>query len=356
MARFTASVPLNIKWANHAFVGTPSTTYRVTDALVEEFVEEVVPGIPGFAWVTQDELTSVVTLPIAEADVTGLVADLASKYDKAGGIISGAASVTGVFVAQAATTVAGNFVAQSAATVAGALVAQGSQTVANALTVGGATNLSSTLGVTSAVSLSSTLGVTGAATLLAAVNASSTLGVTGKLTLGNVVTWGGTAFPGSPANNDLYYRTDLDLLFFYDGTRWLSVQQFEDFVTPTTTIPPLAATTGAAGFAPIDYHGGADIWIESVRTAFFVNSGGTALGASHKWVATVFKAEAGNATSIATVNVDSGASASWRTDKQTINALLGTTPLVSWRVDWTKTGTPGTLLSVIAVLYRVVAT
>jgi hypothetical protein len=348
VARFTSSANLNIKWANHSFIGTAGTTHRVTDALVEEFVEEVVPVIPGFAWVTQDELTSIVTLPIAQTDVTGLTAALAAKYDKAGGIISGAASVTGAFVAQAAATVGGNFIAQSAATVAGALVAQGSQTVANALTVGGAANLSSTLGVT------------GAATLLGAVNASSTLGVTGaatltgKLTLGNVVAMGSTTFPGSPANNDLYYRTDLDLLFFYDGTRWLSTNVFTMTFAPGGGIN-IAATELAFPW-PVPLLGGTDIWLEDFTSQCFVAGGGSALSASHKWVGVLAKRDsASSATTLATHNIDSGSSAVWRTFGPTaIDALLGAT-YFAFSIAWTKTGTPGALNATSILSYRIVA-
>lgn len=38
--------------------------------------------------------------------------------------------------------------------------------------------------------------------------------------------WGGTSFPANPLDNDLYYRTDRDILYFYNHatTKWLSVQ------------------------------------------------------------------------------------------------------------------------------------
>src|SRR5688572_13447523 len=36
----------------------------------------------------------------------------------------------------------------------------------------------------------------------------------------------GTSFPGSPSTDDKYYRTDLNLLCVYDGTRWLTTQQY----------------------------------------------------------------------------------------------------------------------------------
>jgi hypothetical protein len=37
----------------------------------------------------------------------------------------------------------------------------------------------------------------------------------------------GAAFPAAPATNTRLYRTDRGIEYFYDGTRWLSVQMFE---------------------------------------------------------------------------------------------------------------------------------
>lgn len=34
----------------------------------------------------------------------------------------------------------------------------------------------------------------------------------------------GASFPGSPASGDRFYRTDRNIEYFYDGTRWLSTQ------------------------------------------------------------------------------------------------------------------------------------
>ena len=52
------------------------------------------------------------------------------------------------------------------------------------------------------------------------------LGVTGVSLAGYPE---GTAFPTSPAPvlNDKFYRTDLNLLCYYDGTQWLTVQEYE---------------------------------------------------------------------------------------------------------------------------------
>jgi len=45
---------------------------------------------------------------------------------------------------------------------------------------------------------------------------------------GYLVTGAGTAFPGSPATNDHFFRTDLrgGMMFFWNGTYWLSAQEY----------------------------------------------------------------------------------------------------------------------------------
>lgn len=40
----------------------------------------------------------------------------------------------------------------------------------------------------------------------------------------NPSTGSGTSFPGSPSTNDRFYRTDRQIEYYYDGTRWLSTQ------------------------------------------------------------------------------------------------------------------------------------
>jgi len=38
--------------------------------------------------------------------------------------------------------------------------------------------------------------------------------------------YGGAAFPGAPAAGQRYFRTDRGIDYFYDGTRWVSIQLF----------------------------------------------------------------------------------------------------------------------------------
>lgn len=117
MAKFTAAVDIDLLIPSLQITAAAGQTARIPDAMVADFATSIAPNIPGFAWVTQDETSAIPSLPIAESDVTGLTADLAAKaasvhthaesqvtslttdlglkFDKAGGIISGATTVTG---------------------------------------------------------------------------------------------------------------------------------------------------------------------------------------------------------------------------------------------------------------------
>lgn len=163
----------------------------------------------------------------------------------------------------------------------------------------------------------------------------------------------GTAFPGSPATNDRFFRTDRGIEYFWNGTRWLSSQLFAETLRGIAGVQPYAATTAPGERMGALYAGTYDLWLERFDVTFNV-IGGTALGASHKWVTELYKiVAAGSATLVATVNIDSGALSTWRFSTITINALLGTTNL-SFSVNHTKTGTPGTLDTLPRLVYRLV--
>lgn len=110
MAKFTVDRPIKIRWSPGFEISGDGATYRIPDSLVEEFQRDVEPAIAGtVTWITQDEASGIPSLPLAQSDVTDLESDLsalgvridansatiASKFDKAGGIISGATTVTG---------------------------------------------------------------------------------------------------------------------------------------------------------------------------------------------------------------------------------------------------------------------
>jgi len=166
------------------------------------------------------------------------------------------------------------------------------------------------------------------------------------------VAWNsGTGFPASPATGNRYWRSDLGMEFYYDGTRWLSTQLGQIFITTGDGILPFSATGGGQR-AGVPSHPGTDIWLVSYSTWFFV-SGGTALSGSHKWVGIVTSQPA--ATTLVTVNIDSGASSTYRVATGSIGALLGSTNF-TFSLGWTKTGTPGTLFTTTNIAFRYVTT
>lgn len=165
--------------------------------------------------------------------------------------------------------------------------------------------------------------------------------------------WGGTSFPASPSSGDLFWRTDIKMEFFYDGTRWLSATQYIEQLNYGAVAMPLTAT----GFAPVMFSfPWADIYaiyVDEFIATFNVNSGGTALGASHKWVGVVSGLNSG--TTFATHTIDSGASNSFRTDRDSAIGAIGIGERFG-RVAWTKTGTPGNLDVIERMYYRIIVT
>lgn len=71
---------------------------------------------------------------------------------------------------------------------------------------------------------------------------------------------GGSSFPGSPATGHRFYRTDRNIEYFYDGTRWLSTQLF----TAGHWTSALAAT--ATFYVAIPFTDVYDIYLEYVQT------------------------------------------------------------------------------------------
>jgi hypothetical protein len=196
------------------------------------------------------------------------------------------------------------------------------------------------------------------------------LGETGGLftrdsagTIHNIAGGVGTAFPATPGTNSRFFRTDLGMEFYYDGTRWLTTTLYHlvatlDNGTATAAYAGPSATLAGVILAAVPgLVGGSDLWLHNLTTQFLV-AGGTALDGSNNWVNIFGKRPTGNTTTtIITVTVNSGSSSVWRTDTQSIGALLnnGTTHyMFSWGI--TKTGTPGPLWASFDLTYRIVAT
>lgn len=168
---------------------------------------------------------------------------------------------------------------------------------------------------------------------------------------GNIAT-SGTAFPSAPATNSRFFRTDRGIEYYYDGTRWLSVNQFNESIPWFLGVQQFTVTALGANRLAVPYAGTYDLWLVEAQLSFYV-LGGTALGASHKWVTEIKKFAVSSDSVIATFNVNSGSSNAWRSSVVTIGALLGTTHF-SFSADHTKTGTPGDYFVLPRIVYRLV--
>lgn len=164
----------------------------------------------------------------------------------------------------------------------------------------------------------------------------------------------GTSNPGSPGSGDLFFRTDLGYLIYYNGTRWLTVQEYTS--APSAIDPngefPFASNsrTMYAGMHGVDR----DIWLVKwfcTTTTLTTNNG------TNFWTVTL-QDSAG--TDIATFTTGSGPdTANVKTNHEVaIGALLGTTsPDDLWiEVLINKTLSPGNLYVISLVTYRLVVT
>ena len=160
----------------------------------------------------------------------------------------------------------------------------------------------------------------------------------------------GTTFPGGPSTNDEYYRTDVrgGMLFFYDGTRWVSDQIFSASFLAQGVIVDTYSVMGL----PTDYQLYLEKWHISVNVS-----------GSATWVATLDKV----GWDVTITNIDSQSTAA-----QTANRYYGYTKTLGTVVDgtgansganvhaiwvfWDEQSGTATLFGGVTLEYRIIAT
>jgi hypothetical protein len=159
------------------------------------------------------------------------------------------------------------------------------------------------------------------------------------------------ATPSSPATDDLWYETDTNILWFYDGTRWLSDQLFEwnnyyANITGTTDI-----------YLPIEIDDGIqhDIYLESICGSVYQSNAlyGTA---THYWkVAVTFLTAGLSGGEIANFTTQNDTIENFNVNKTAINSAYDLSS-TGYKVVLIRAsiaaGTPGALLGGVAVTYR----
>ena len=176
------------------------------------------------------------------------------------------------------------------------------------------------------------------------------LGATGPSGGGSGISQG-TSFPGSPATNDLFYRTDLHWLCFYDGTRWLTMEEFAMPGVQTVVVPFANAGTTSFYYMPLrsDYRPYLTRWAIST----FVISPNNA---TNYWTVSLSRwTAAAVATSIASFNTASDTAVTMTPHDQVINAPLNAAG-VYLSMDATKVVSPGGLYPLMSLYCRLIVT
>jgi hypothetical protein len=159
----------------------------------------------------------------------------------------------------------------------------------------------------------------------------------------------GTSFPASPSTNDLYFRTDRGILYFYDGTRWLSLTLYQRPMPPSITGAISTNTTAERGPSISDF---ASIYVVEWHALATVNSTNNA---SNYWTYTLRRVTAaGVGNTLATVNTSADSAGQFTAHAATgINTVV-TSSDPMFDTQTTKTGSPGTTQVWSVVFYRLV--
>lgn len=151
----------------------------------------------------------------------------------------------------------------------------------------------------------------------------------------------GTSFPGSPSSGDRFYRTDRHIEYFYDGTRWLSLQLFTLPISDNERLDS-HTTTGAWAKAANPWSSVYDIYVEHTIFVYFLSGTGN-------WTITL--TANGNGS-----NISSGAfstSGAWTAIKVTVNGVY-TSALKEWETSVTENSGTATLFGNVAIVYRLI--
>lgn len=169
----------------------------------------------------------------------------------------------------------------------------------------------------------------------------------------------GTSNPGSPSNNDLFYRTDLGLIIYYNSatSAWYTVQEFAALTLPNVGF----AGSGAGGANSVFWY--CPIPDPSVRQLYLT-----------RWECTTFVATTNDATRYWTIELQSRTAANvstprdsfttqsetasnWICHSRALNLALPTTEKNLSVANTVRTGsTPGSILLFPTIFYRLIVT
>lgn len=160
----------------------------------------------------------------------------------------------------------------------------------------------------------------------------------------------GTSFPASPGLNDKFYRNDLNFLCYYDGTRWLTAQEFCE----PPALGPLTDSTGA--ISATSYfrwpYAVRQIFVTKVQYSIFL---GVANTSSNYWSFAFQHAPANNSNTTFASFDTKGLSNILNVGSLTVNSAL---PALTAQVRAvvTPNGSPGIADPSMRLCYRLIVT
>lgn len=162
----------------------------------------------------------------------------------------------------------------------------------------------------------------------------------------------GTAFPASPTTNQRFFRTDLGLDCYYDGTRWLTVNEYElplvvgdALMLRTTNGNPVSGSVNPSQ---------AGVWVVRWYTRTYVET--TNSGTDYWTLQLKSRNSAVASTNVgSSVNTSAIAVGTFASQSVTVGAALAAGAL-DLTVTVTKTNAPGGILINPVVVYRLIVT
>ncbi len=165
----------------------------------------------------------------------------------------------------------------------------------------------------------------------------------------------GAAFPGSPTTHWKMYRTDIDLDCFYDGTRWLTIQEYPMTLQSGPTSVALAAT-GVVGYGPVE--SAYSVYFHRCLLTTYVS--GTSNG-TNGWTVEVKKVNPANAAtqfsggSVST-HTAPDTTVTWTKHDLALTEVVAAGSYPTIQVTATKVLSPGALYCLPELFYRRIVT
>lgn len=163
----------------------------------------------------------------------------------------------------------------------------------------------------------------------------------------------GTAFPSAPSDGDLFYRTDLGRIYFYDdaNTRWLSVQQFVIPLGNSDFLNPRNANTTPLTRCTFPYCGVFSFLVERFQASVFCSA--TNNGSNFFTVALTKNTTTAN-TQIASFTTSAQTQNQYAAYDVAVDTVLDTTIVGGVDVRLVETGTVGNCYVMSSLVGRLV--